>query len=111
MAPAVLYVTLGMFVLFSIIWAIDVYLLWEDIYVFLPQQQNVIPVPMLRGLLTQTGSGLLYAQRILGNTMVRPRLFPEDHILTRMLWIEGDRGRRYRPMACLRHIRQTAMAV
>ncbi|KZV68561.1 hypothetical protein PENSPDRAFT_653065 [Peniophora sp. CONT] len=70
MAHPVLFVTLGMFVIFLAVWIIDVYLLWEDIYKFLPQRQDVVPTPMLRGVLTDAGSGALYAQRILGNVMV-----------------------------------------
>ncbi|KZV70094.1 hypothetical protein PENSPDRAFT_651860 [Peniophora sp. CONT] len=38
--PFVLWMTLTMFVLFLGYWSIDVYLLWAEVYKFLPQQQT-----------------------------------------------------------------------
>lgn len=38
--PFVLWMTLTMFALFLGYWSIDVYLLWAEVYKFLPQQQT-----------------------------------------------------------------------
>lgn len=47
-----LIVTLGMYILFTAYWAIDVYLLWIEVYRYLPQQQTESGVVMfLDGLL------------------------------------------------------------
>ncbi|KZV70098.1 hypothetical protein PENSPDRAFT_459363 [Peniophora sp. CONT] len=40
--PFMLLTTLAMFFLFSAYWVLDVYMLWAEVYVFLPQQPEVV---------------------------------------------------------------------
>ena len=84
LVPPLLAGTIGMFALASCYWAIDVYLLWEDVYELLPKQPSTGPVPVLYGILTQD-SAALYAQRILSYITVYLLLYLPGNVCSHVL--------------------------